>query len=261
MRRILLSLCLLGCIVTYAQNPADCGTVTDYDGNTYTTIMIGEQCWMRENLRTTHYADGLKVPECTNPLKDTDPGYLNPFDSPELLAKNGILYNWRAATNDNSSSDNPSGVQGVCPNGWHIPSAAEWNQMDDYLRTQSQYYCDGNKKKTGKALAATSGWKKPSSKKICMVGNSQEENNATGFNAIPVGKGVFQWFGPSSVVSVGKCEYMANGNVAAFWTTTSMNMYAACAAWLFFDSESLWRPSKAQGDGKFNALSVRCVRN
>lgn len=101
----------------------DDGTVTDIDGNVYTTIEIGDQIWMAENLRTTRYADGTTI----------SGAYA--YDNSDENADNyGKLYTWDAVMGGSASSDqNPSGVQGVCPNGWHVPSDAEWTQLTDYI--------------------------------------------------------------------------------------------------------------------------------
>ncbi|TVQ13844.1 MAG: hypothetical protein EA361_09080 [Bacteroidetes bacterium] len=101
----------------------DDGTVTDIDGNVYTTIEIGDQIWMAENLRTTRYADGTII----------SGAYA--YDNSDENADNyGKLYTWEAVMGGSTSSDeNPSGVQGVCPAGWHVPSDAEWTQLTDYI--------------------------------------------------------------------------------------------------------------------------------
>ncbi len=107
----------------WADLSDDSTTVTDIDGNVYSTVQIGEQVWMSENLRTTRYADGTTIS-----------GAFSYDNSPENAANYGKLYTWEAVMGGSESSDeNPSGVQGVCPNGWHVPSDAEWTQLTDYI--------------------------------------------------------------------------------------------------------------------------------
>ncbi len=107
--------------------------VTDNDGNTYSTILIGNQCWMKENLRTTKYADGTPISQGSGP-STTIAYWYYPNNSSSNKATYGLLYNWKAVMrNATSSSANPSGVQGICPNGWHIPSFAETVQLCDQL--------------------------------------------------------------------------------------------------------------------------------
>lgn len=108
-------------------------TVEDVDGNVYSTVQIGDQCWMKQNLRTTHFADSTAItfgtPSSSHYVEEP-PYYYNNTDSEMDLNERGYLYNWFAVMNGaDASSSNPSGVQGICPNGWHVPSNAEWEQF------------------------------------------------------------------------------------------------------------------------------------
>lgn len=159
---------------TTIPDGSSCGTCRDYDGNNYSTVQIGNQCWMKSNLRTTHYADGTTVQYSSF--------YYGCHSSNTLNASSyGYKYTGAAAMkNAASSNTNPSGVQGVCPNGWHLPSRAEWNQLVNYVQSQSQYLCGSS----GIAAAlATSGWGDPGSSHTCSIGRNA--NNATGFSARP----------------------------------------------------------------------------
>ena len=121
------------------KDMAGIGTVTDIDGNTYRTVRIGDQIWMQENLRVTHYADGTAVPFVENStnwdaLEWDDKAYCWYDNSVANKDIYGGLYTWAAAMNGELSSEaNPSGMQGVCPNGWHLPSDSEWKQLEMYL--------------------------------------------------------------------------------------------------------------------------------
>ena len=117
-------------------------TLVDYDGNFYQTVQIGNQVWMTENLKVTHYADGTTIPLVTDNTawgnlddNNTDKAYC--YYNNDANGEGdiyGTLYTWAAAMNGaSSSSANPSGVQGVCPTGWHLPSNAEWTELTDYL--------------------------------------------------------------------------------------------------------------------------------
>jgi len=97
--------------------------VKDYDGNIYNTVKIGTQIWMAENLKTTHYNDGTPIAtyHSANGNSANDEEY-------------GLLYDWATTMNGSvTSSANPSGVNGICPSGWHVPSDAEWKQLETYL--------------------------------------------------------------------------------------------------------------------------------
>ena len=107
------------------------GTVTDYDGNTYETVTIGQQTWLKQNLRSLHYADGTPID-----------GVWVYDDNESNAAIYGRLYSWDAAMHGASSSNgNPSGVQGACPDGWHLPSQAEFEQLIDFVGGTSTGGC------------------------------------------------------------------------------------------------------------------------
>jgi uncharacterized protein (TIGR02145 family) len=98
-------------------------TVSDIDNNVYQIVKIGDQWWMAENLRTTRYADGTLI------------SGVYAYEDINNNAQNyGKLYTWDALMNGAESSNaNPSSVHGVCPTGWHVPSDAEWRQLEMYL--------------------------------------------------------------------------------------------------------------------------------
>lgn len=154
-----------------AEEGNETGTVTDYDGNVYKTIKIGNQVWMAENLRVTHFADGTPIKKVTDDtewtnLSDTDSAYcfVNNVENSEY----GIFYTRSAALGDViNSKANPSGVQGISPDGWHIPSNAEW------LELLSNSHNNGNYLKE----PGTIHWLEPSN-----------GTNQTGFTAFGGGK-------------------------------------------------------------------------
>jgi uncharacterized protein (TIGR02145 family)/uncharacterized repeat protein (TIGR02543 family) len=129
--------------------------VDSRDGKTYKKVVIGTQTWMAENLN-------YDVPGVT-----TDVCYGNSADS---CAKYGRLYNWSTAMGGASSSSlSPSGVQGVCPAGWHLPSSAEWDTLRNFVGGSST-------ETAGKKLKSVRGW--------YNNGNGTDEY---GFSALPGG--------------------------------------------------------------------------
>ena len=143
-----------------------------------------------------------------------------------------------------SSSANPSGVRGICPSGWHVPSNAELTELENYVGSVSSYQCNGNSSNIAKALASTSGWTTNSS--TCAVGNNQNSNNSTGFNAYPAG-----YFTSDG----GSC--ISSGTVANFWTATMYSSTHAKHYHLNHDHTTL----DVNSSGKALGLSVRCIRN
>lgn len=169
--------------------------VPDYDGNWYDAVIIGDQVWVAENLRTTHYADG------------TAAAYRS-YEASEIpLDKRGYLYGWDAMMNGASSSDlNPSGVQGIAPNGWHIPSKSELETLVAYLNSQSAYKYNNKNDFIAKSIASNSYWE--SYTQAGCVGNNMQENNLTGLSLQPAGH------------RRGTTNYEQTGIAAILWSST-----------------------------------------
>lgn len=204
--------------------------VTDIDGNTYNTIQIGNQLWMTENLKTTHYANGTEI-QLVESLTDWNAlGYTDKamcyYDNSTINKDTyGALYTWAAAMNGaNSGSSNPSNVQGVCPSGWHIPSDAEWTKLTDYLGGT------GKMKETG-----TNHWASPN------IGATNE----SGFTALPGG---FRYaYGGFRGLSYG----------AHFWSATEFSDVAAWNRILYYDGSEV----DQYGNPKDAGFSVRCTKD
>ena len=213
--------------------------VIDVDSNVYNTVQIGNQCWMRENLRTTHYSDGTEINLGVSANATIAYRYA-PYNNESYVSIYGYLYNWPAVMHGaNSSNSNPSGVQGVCPNGWHVPSDAEWVQMKEYLSSQNEYVCGIDSSYVAKALSATTDWQ--ISDVECAVGNGTEINNSTSFSAFPAG--IY------TGANFGEGRYLA-----CFYTTSMLSFYAK-AYEILYDKPTL----DVYGFYKSYASSVRCV--
>lgn len=237
-------------VLTDGQPCAGAATVTDRDNNVYNTVQIGWQCWMKENLRTTQYANGVFIPLGTDTSTVAAYRY-NPNNSANNVSTYGYLYNWKAVMRNSSSSNtNPSGVQGICPNGWHVPSDAEWEQLTNYMNFRSQYECsnsDNSFNYIAKALSATINWN--SSTNECAVGNNLSANNAAGFSALPAGN-YYGYYGGS---------FSEFGSSADFWSSTqySYGLDDALITGVSFDSSLISNYATSKSDGR----SVRCLRN
>ena len=216
--------------------------VEDINGNHYDAVLIGNQVWMAENLRTTRYADGTTIPLGAETSEITSYRY-NPNNDANNVPTYGYLYNWPAVMHgESSSSTNPSGVQGICPNGWHVPSEAEWSQLTAYLGSHSEYVCSGSDDKIAKALASTSGWQLYNGDE-CAVGNNPSTNNATGFSALPAGEG--------------GDNYYRFGNYAYFWSATEYDDNVAYYYYLFYNYAYV----NTNFEYGYSGRSVRCVRD
>lgn len=216
-------------------------TLTDIDGNIYKTVQLGEQCWMAENLRTTRYADGTSIPLGTTYSYDEAYRYC-PNNNSSNVSSYGYLYNWKAVMGSSSSSSaNPSGVQGICPTGWHVPSNAEWTQLIIWVGSQSSYQCSSSSENIAKALASTYGWE--SSTNSCAVGNNPSSNNATGFSAPPAG-----YYGG---------DYGYFGYSASFWSAAELYSSYAYYRHLGYNNANVY----SRYGTKYDGFSVRCVRD
>lgn len=233
--------------------------VTDIDGNSYDAVQIGNQVWMAENLRTTKYADGTTIP--VGILQSfTQPSRYNPNNNANNVNSYGYLYNWSAVMNGSSSSDaNPSGVQGVCPNGWHVPSEEEWVETINFMRGQSIYSSSNVSWHIAKALAATQGWMSPD--EWDAPGNDPSINNASGFSALPAGV----YIPEENVDFPGEYHgfYWNYGMTAFFWTSSDSQDPDTHAFYrsIDFDQSSIDGYGGGRIFDKRNGLSVRCVRN
>lgn len=100
--------------------------ITDIDGNVYSSVTIGSQTWMVENLKTTHYRDGSLIANVTDNTAwaALNIGAWSDYDnSGPNGTKYGHLYNWYAA----------SDARNLAPVGWHIPTDEEWTNLVTYL--------------------------------------------------------------------------------------------------------------------------------
>lgn len=98
-------------------------TVTDIDGNVYNTVVIGSNTWMKENLRTTRFRDASEIPLVTddNQWKALNTAGLCWWDNNQgNKSTAGGLYNGFAVKD----------ARGLCPVGWHVPTDAEWVDME-----------------------------------------------------------------------------------------------------------------------------------
>ena len=214
---------------TLSDSDIEYGSFTDSrDGNQYVTVTIGSQVWMAENLA---YIPAVSAPATGS---DTEPHcYVYNYEGTDIAEAKatakyityGVLYNWPATMNGASSSEvNPSGVQGICPEGWHLPSHTEWIQLDDHLKHES-----GKLKEAG-----TTHWESP----------NLGATNEIGFTALPGGY---------------RLDYGAFydiGLYGAWWSSTQLNTGYAWT-WTLSYNDGMRRIDYSKEGG----LSVRCVQD
>ncbi|MCP4176259.1 MAG: PKD domain-containing protein [bacterium] len=210
------------------------GNVTDVDGNTYPTVKIGNQIWMAENLRASRYSNGTAIPQVTNNTSwvnlgdnNTDKAYCYYNNNANYASAYGALYSWAAASNGVSGSGNPSGIQGVCPTGWHLPSDAEWTELTDYLGGES---LAGDKMKE----AGTTHWTSPNN-----------GTNSSGFTAV------------SSPIRRTKGTFSDGGDHVYWWSATDNNGTTNNHSRMLNNSLGFGNYAHWKSYG----FSVRCLKN
>jgi uncharacterized protein (TIGR02145 family) len=163
------------------------GVATDQDGNQFEWINYGTQDWAIENAKMVTYRDGTPIPYKVGDqwLSELEGAWCYLNDDPNEITK---LYNWLAVMGiyDLTSYEFPSLRKEFAPEGWHVPSTAEWETLEEYLIANGYNY-DGTTtgNHLGKALASTTGWSCGNFQwDICV---NPSTNNSSGFNAYPVG--------------------------------------------------------------------------
>lgn len=197
---------LLTTINTYTQ------TVTDIDGNTYNTVEIGTQVWLKSDMKVLHYPDGSPITEVWS-YNDND----------SLANIYGRLYTWDAAMNYSTEEK----TQGICPDGWHIPSDVEWSTLGNFL---------GGDMIAGGKLKENSNnyWNSPNT----------GATNESGFTSLPAGE-------------YDDTHYQFLNMYNIIWSSTEVSSSYAKYRYLSYDSESL----STYTYFKDFRYSVRCIKN
>ncbi len=203
-------------------------TVTDADGNLYNTVLLGSQCWMRENLRVGTQISGID--EMTN--NDVVEKYCYD-DDPSNCDKYGGLYQWDEIMN----YTNYEGAQGICPVGWHIPSDQDWKYLEMHLGlTQEEADApDWRGLDEGNMMKTTTGW--------VEGGNG---TNTSGFSLLPSGYRGAEDNGFNGV--------MENAYV---WTSTPFSDMQKWYRQVGHYEGKINRTYNYKGSG----ISVRCLKN
>ncbi len=190
-----------------------------HHGHAYPVVLIGDQWWFAENLRTEQYRNGDTIPLLpqSQEWRCARSGAQAVYRSdPAMLAAYGRLYNWYAVTDARS----------LCPEGWHVPTAAEWDTLAAAL---------GGHSLAGGALKGTLFWKGPN------TGGT----NSSGFSGRP--GGARSNYG----------EYLFEGAYGYYWSSTPDGADKAVFRFLGTYNADLYGNSSEPQDG----FSCRCVRD
>jgi uncharacterized protein (TIGR02145 family) len=195
--------------------------ITDIDGNVYTSVKIGTQEWMVENLKTTRYNDGSAIPLVTSDTAWSNlktPGYCwYNNDAPAYKNTYGALYNWYTVNTGR-----------LCPKGWHVPSNDEWKILTTFLGGGD--IAGGKLKEAG-----FTHWRSPNS----------AATNEMGFTALPGG------------CRYGNGSFYMRGLYGFWWTTSEDISGGAFTRGMDDDETDVSKHTGVKGVG----ASVRCVRD
>jgi uncharacterized protein (TIGR02145 family) len=197
------------------------GTVVDKEGNSYKTVQIGSQTWMAQNFRSTLYADGTPIA-----------GVRSYNDNDTLTETYGRLYTWNDAMHGNTVEMS----QGVCPDGWHVPSEAEVNTL---LETA------GGNQKAGNKLKASVSWLDYYHNNERINEDCILNNNSLGFSAVAAGSYTGDYY-----------EY--RGIYGSFWNSTSP--LPGVHGYVVFDYSSGF-VTVYSFRSENRAFPVRCLKN
>jgi len=205
-------------------------TVT-YGGKVYYTVLIGNQCWMQENLNIgTMILAGVEM---------QDNNLIEKYcydDDPENCNKYGALYQW----NEVMQYTVQSGTQGICPDGWHIPTDDDWKVLEGTVDTKygvgdSEWDKTGFRgRDAGKNLKTISGW-----------GGTTLGTDKYGFSAVPGG-----------LLSTGGNYYSVDG-ATYIWSSTEEDDSHVWTRQLFGTTDGMGRVN----DNKLGGVSVRCIKD
>ncbi len=207
-------------------------TVTDIDGNIYTTVTIGEQEWLRENLKTTRYNDGTPIPNITDitEWRHIDaPAYVwqnNDISNKDIY---GALYNWWAV---GSRED-------LCPAGWLVATENDWQTLERYIGMSPEQIqgtaMRGNNEGGKLKEAGTQNWVNP----------NEGASNEFDFTVVPGGR------------RESDGNFLGLNSGGTIWTSTGTSF--TCAYYRHFATGSAQIGRNPNGEKKFG-LSVRCIK-
>jgi uncharacterized protein (TIGR02145 family) len=236
---MLIALCLI--VIANSLILAQNAIVKDVDGNLYNTVIIGNQIWMKENLKVTKYRNGDPISNITDSIewtKNHNIGAYCVYNNSTANAKTyGYLYNWYTVVDSRN----------LCPSGWHVPSTNEWNDLENYL-TSNGYGYQGEGNNIAKSLASTTGW--VTTKLTGCPSFDPGSNNKSGFSALPGGTRSSDVTTLSDGNNLFFCKFTDINKVAKWWTSTEEPLAKD-------DNDLLVEEMEGSGDPSLNAYGVK----
>ncbi len=220
--------------IQFDEASFEMGTVTDIDGNVYKTIKIGEQWWMMEDLRVTHYRNGDPIPNVTDGTEwsELETGAFCYYNNDSNYADDyGAMYNGYAA----------DAVRNIAPEGWHVPTDDEWKQLELYLgmsqeEADSEYGYRGTNEGGKLKEIGFEHWKSPNT----------GATNESGFTAR---SGGCRSFFDGDFHEMGVRSY--------YWSAPEVNKSSVLHRRLSYYSETIYRDSSSKQSG----CSIRLIRD
>jgi uncharacterized protein (TIGR02145 family) len=227
----LIPMCSLG------QNGAPCPDQPefDYGGQKYHTVLIGKQCWMKENLNIGKMI--MSKPTSNNP-ESSDNGVIEKFcfnNDAEQCHLFGGLYDW----NEMMQYLRKEGQSGICPEGWHIPTDKEWCTL--LMEFDSSAKCFN----TFDYISDIAGGRMKVKDNKYWEAPNTGASNSLGFSAL--GSGVRNFNGSFSYPKT----------MAAFWTSTETHASYGIGYTIGNDDAKVHRGNNSKASG----FNVRCIRN
>lgn len=206
--------------------------VMDHEGNTYPTVVLGDQEWMAANLKTSNFNDGTPVTNVASPAEwvNLNTGAMCWYDNDQAVWAEayGALYNWFVVQSGK-----------ICPQGWHIPSLNDWKKLSAYVGGDS---IASERLRSGHAAPANHPrWDN-------SVRNSTD---AFGFAAQPGGGRIADPWNNSRYISLG---------TEGYWWSSSENTVQNTGAWFVQvgNTHPDWSIKWAE---KSNGLAIRCIKS
>jgi uncharacterized protein (TIGR02145 family) len=216
--------------MTYTYNTSE-ETVTDIDGNVYQTVQIGNQIWMAENLKVTHYRNGDAIPYVTDNWFELTTGAYSYYghDSTNVEIY-GMLYNWHAVDD----------ARGLAPEGWHVPTDEEIMELEMYLGMEESEANGAGFRGTNEGSKLAGGSDLWNSSNLI----DDTEFGSSGFNLLPGGYHADEW-----------TYYL--GYYCTFWSSIEVTSSSAWTRRVEYTRKDV----KRDDYDKHFGYSVRCVKD